>query len=40
MDIKEIYKQLTGVDIEEQKKLWDERGKRYYGEFFNIKKMI
>ena len=33
MEIKEIYKQLTGVDIEEQKKLWDERGKGYYGEF-------
>lgn len=33
MDIKEIYKQLTSVEIEEQKKLWDERGKGYYGEF-------
>ena len=31
MDIKDIYKQLTDVDIEEQKRLWDERGKGYYG---------
>lgn len=29
----DIYKQLTNIDIEEQKKLWDERGKGYYGEF-------
>lgn len=29
----DIYKQLTNVDIEEQQKLWDERGKGYYGEF-------
>lgn len=33
MDIKNIYQQLTNVDIEEQRKLWDERGKGYYGEF-------
>ena len=33
MDIKNIYKQLTNVDIEEQKRLWDERGKGYYGEY-------
>lgn len=33
MNINDIYKQLTNVDIEEQKKLWDERGKGYYGEF-------
>jgi len=33
MDIKQIYKQLTNVDIEEQKCLWDERGKGYYGEY-------
>ena len=33
MDIKTVYKQLTNVDIEEQKQLWDERGKGYYGEF-------
>lgn len=33
MNINDIYKQLTNIDIEEQKKLWDERGKGYYGEF-------
>lgn len=27
------YKNLTGVDIEQQKILWDERGKGYYGEY-------
>lgn len=29
----DIYKQLTNIDIEKQKILWDERGKGYYGEF-------
>lgn len=33
MNITDTYKQLTNVDIEEQKKLWDERGRGYYGEF-------
>ena len=33
MDIKDTYKQLTNVDIEEQKHIWDERGKGYYGEY-------
>ena len=33
MDIKKVYKQMTNVDIEEQKKLWDDRGKGYYGEY-------
>lgn len=33
MDIKSVYKQLTNVDIERQKQLWDERGKGYYGEY-------
>ena len=33
MDLKEIYQQLTNVDIDEQKQLWDERGKGYYGEY-------
>lgn len=32
-DIKQVYKQLTAVDIEEQYRLWDERGKGYYGEY-------
>ena len=33
MDMDAVYKQLTSVDIAEQKKLWDERGKGYYGEY-------
>lgn len=33
MNIKDIYKQLTNIDIEQQKQLWNERGKGYYGEF-------
>ena len=33
MDMKNVYKQLTGIDIEDQKHIWDERGKGYYGEF-------
>lgn len=35
--MEEIYYNLTGVDIEEQKKIWDERGKGYYGEFLVLK---
>ena len=33
MDIKDVYTQLTNVDIEQQKQIWDERGKGYYGEY-------
>lgn len=33
MDIENVYKQLTNVDIEKQKQLWDDRGKGYYGKF-------
>ena len=33
MDIKTIYNQLTNIDIEKQKQIWDERGKGYYGEY-------
>ncbi len=33
MDIKQIYNNLTNVDIEEQRRLWDERGKGYFGEY-------
>ena len=31
--IESAYKQVTGVDIKEQKEIWDERGKGYYGEY-------
>ena len=33
MDLSEIYKQLSDVDIEDQKRIWYERGKGYYGEY-------
>ena len=33
MDTKKAYSQLTNVDIEKEKILWDERGKGYYGEY-------
>ena len=32
-DMETIYQDLTSVDIEGQKRLWDERGKGYYGEY-------
>ena len=28
-----MYKNLTGIDLDEQRKIWDERGKGYYGEY-------
>lgn len=33
MDIKKVYKKMTNVDIDEQRLLWDDRGKGYYGEY-------
>ena len=33
MNTKKVYSQLTNVDIEKEKSLWDERGKGYYGEY-------
>ena len=32
-NIKDLYQDLTGVNIEQQRVLWDERGKGYYGEY-------
>lgn len=37
--IKEIYQKLTGIDIEEQRDLWDDRGKGYYGEYLVFKEI-
>ena len=37
--IEEVYKTLTGVDIQKQQALWDERGKGYYGEFLVFKEL-
>lgn len=36
----EKYRALTNVDIEEQKRLWDERGKGYYGEYMVFKELF
>lgn len=33
MELTEEYKQLTNIDIEEQRQIWDERGKGFYGEY-------
>lgn len=33
MNIDNVYEQLTNVNIAEQKQIWDERGKGYYGEY-------
>lgn len=33
MEMETVYGNLTSVDIEEQKRIWDERGKGYYGEY-------
>lgn len=32
-NIEDVYKNASSVDLEEQKRLWDERGKGYYGEY-------
>ncbi len=39
MNIDEIYKDLTQVDINEQEELWNERGKGYYGEYLVFKEL-
>ena len=38
-DTEKIYKDLTGVDINLQKQIWDERGRGYYGEFLVFKEL-
>lgn len=38
-NISDLYQQLTGVDIEQQRLLWDERGKGYYGEYLLFKEL-
>lgn len=38
-NIDEVYRNLTGVDIESQRCLWDERGKGYYGEYLVFKEL-
>lgn len=39
VNIDEVYRNLTGVDIEMQRLLWDERGKGYYGEYLVFKEL-
>lgn len=38
-NLKDVYKQLTNVDIEQQQRIWDERGKGYYGEYLLFSKV-
>lgn len=33
MNMINLYEQLTGVDLEKQEQLWNERGKGYFGEY-------
>ncbi len=40
MNMTEIYDQASGVDLEEQKRLWDERGRGYYGEYLVFSKVF
>lgn len=37
--IDKVYQELTGVNINEQKLLWDERGKGYFGEYLVFKEL-
>ena len=39
LDMRKIYGNLTGVDIEQQYRLWDERGKGYYGEYLVLSEL-
>jgi len=36
----EIYQQLTGVDLDMQRRIWDERGKGYYGEYLVFRELL
>lgn len=38
-NVDKIYQDLTGVDIKEQYRIWDERGKGYYGEYLVFKSL-
>ena len=38
-DIKNVYKSLTNVDIDVQRRIWDERGRGYYGEYLLFSKL-
>ncbi len=38
-ELNKVYKELTSIDIEQQKKIWDERGKGYWGEYLVFTKL-
>lgn len=38
--LEDDYFKLTGVNIEEQKAIWDERGRGYYGEFLVLERLF
>ena len=40
VDMEKLYQDLTGVDLETQKRIWDERGKGYYGEFLVFQELF
>ena len=40
MDKLELYKNLTNIDLNKQKQIWDERGKGYYGEFLVFSELL
>ena len=40
MDLRDIYKQASGVDIKEQERIWNERGKGYYGEYLVFERLF
>lgn len=37
--MEQLYKQLTNIDLDEQKRIWDERGRGYYGEYQVFKEL-
>ena len=40
MNLQEIYFNMTQVDLDQQRRIWDERGKGYYGEFCVFKELF
>lgn len=39
-EIERIYCQLTSIDLDEQRRIWDERGKGYFGEYCVFKELF
>lgn len=38
--VKKIYHDMTNVNLDEQQRIWDERGKGYFGEYLVFKKLF